>query len=145
MDPTFADQEGILTNIISVKFEPLKRGDVVVFVAPIDKEKDFIKRIIGLPGESVSIKNGDVYINGLKFDESSYLSSDVKTFGGSFLRENIPVVVPPDNYFVMGDNRPYSSDSREWGFVNKSAVIGKSWIVYWPINKIEVIRNPLKN
>lgn len=144
MDPTFADQEGVLTNIIALKLSGIKRGDVVVFVYPFDKEKDFIKRIIGLPGESVMVKGGYVYINGNKLDESSYLSSDVLTTGGAYLREGIPMTVTSDNYFVMGDNRSYSSDSREWGFVRKEAVIGKSWIVYWPPQKLRIVKDPQK-
>lgn len=142
MDPTFADQEGVLTNIITLRLSGIKRGDVVVFVYPLDKEKDFIKRIIGLPGESVMVKGGYVYVNDKKLDESPYLSSDVVTTGGAFLREGMPVTVPSDSYFVMGDNRPYSSDSREWGFVKRDAIIGKSWIVYWPPNEIKVVKDP---
>ncbi len=145
MFPTFDNNEGILTNLITLRLSQIERGDVVVFTAPIDKEKDFIKRVIGLPGETVMIKEGSVYINGNKFDESSYLNPDVKTYGGAFLKEAVPVTVPQDNYFVMGDNRPYSSDSREWGFVTKGGMIGKSWIVYWPPNKISIITNPLKH
>ncbi len=145
MYPTFDDKEGILTNLITLRISPIRRGDIIVFnaIAANQPEKDFIKRVIGLPGETVMIKAGDVYLNGNKFDQSAFLKDDVKTFGGSFLHEATPVTVPTDSYFVMGDNRPYSSDSREWGFVTKSAIIGESWIVYWPPNKISVINNPL--
>ncbi len=141
MFPTFKDQEYILTNLVGLRFEQLKRGDVIVFKAPKEAEKDFIKRVIGLPGDMVMLKNGDVYVNDKKLDENTYLH-EVKTYGGGFLREGESVTVPANQYFVMGDNRPYSSDSREWGFVPKSAVIGKSFFVYWPIGKTRLIKNP---
>lgn len=142
MFPNFHDGEYVLTNLISLRFENLKRGDVVVFSAPPDPEKDFIKRVIGLPGDSVTLKDGDVYINGQKLDESVYLSSDVKTYGGSFLKEGDTYTVPVGNYIVMGDNRPYSSDSREWGPVKFSLIIGKSFFVYWPPSTSHIVKNP---
>jgi len=142
MYPTFFDKEYILTNIITLKFNKLNQGDVVVFKAPNDPEKDYIKRVIGLPGDIVMIKNGDVYVNERLLDQSAFLNPSVKTYGGSFLREDIAVTVPSDSYFVMGDNRSGSSDSREWGFVGIKSIIGKSFFTYWPLNKMEVIKNP---
>ena len=142
MFPTFHNKEYILTNLITLRFENPHKGDVIVFKAPTDKEKDFIKRVIGTEGDSIAIKDGLVYVNGAKLDESEYLSSDVKTYGGSFLREDQPVTVPIGEYFVMGDNRPYSSDSREWGFLKQKDIIGKSFFVYWPINTMRPIENP---
>ncbi len=144
MVPTFSDKQYILTNIVILRFAKLEIGDVIVFKAPPDPEKDYIKRIIGTPGDTVSIKNGDVYINGKILDQSKFLSQSVKTYGGSYLRENTLVTVPIDSYFVMGDNRGGSSDSREWGFVPAKSIIGKSFFVYWPLNKMEVIKNPYK-
>lgn len=142
MDPTFNDGEYVLTNLIALKLEDLKRGDVVVFKAPNEEEKDFIKRVIGLPGDAVLLENGNFYINGELLDESAYLSSTVRTQGQSFLREGQPVTVPPEEYFVSGDNRPYSSDSRDFGFVKKSLMIGKSLFVYWPPTKMRLVENP---
>lgn len=142
MFPTFKNGEYILTNLITLRFDDPKKGDVIVFKSPTDEEKDFIKRVIGVPGDSVYLKEGFVYVNGDKIDESAYLGSDVRTYGGGFLKESEPVTVPPDSYIVMGDNRPFSSDSREWGFLKKSAVIGKSFFVYWPANKMRIVTNP---
>lgn len=146
MYPTFKNKEYILTNLIVLRYEDPKRGDVIVFKAPTDKEKDFIKRVIGLPGNSVMLKDGFVYINGAKLDESAYLASDVRTYGGATLHEGEPFIVPPDKYIVMGDNRPYSSDSREWGLLKKSEVIGKSFFVYWgdnnPLEHLRLVKNP---
>ncbi len=142
MFPTFKNKEYILTNLITLRFNELKRGDVIVFKAPTDHDKDFIKRVIGLPGDSVSLKGGFVYVNGNKLDESPYLNSDVRTYGGSFMKEEVPVSVPIGDYLVMGDNRPFSSDSREWGFLKKTEVIGKSFFVYWPVNVVRIVKNP---
>lgn len=142
MFPTFFDKQYILTNIITLRFNKLKQGDVVVFQAPSDLEKDYIKRVIGIPGDTVMILNGDVYVNGTLLNQSAYLKPTVKTYGGSFLREGIPVTVLPDSYFVLGDNRSGSSDSREWGFVPIKLIIGKSSFAYWPLDKMGTIKNP---
>lgn len=142
MYPTFKDKEYILTNLIGLRFGPPHRGDVIVFKAPTDNEKDFIKRVIGEPGDTISVKDGFVYVNGELFDESAYLASDVRTYGGSSLKDGESVVVPEGNYFVMGDNRSYSSDSREWGLLPKNDIIGISFFVYWPVNTMRVVSNP---
>jgi signal peptidase I len=142
MFPTFKNGEYILTNLISLRLGKPERGDVIVFVAPVDHEKDFIKRVIGLPGDSVMLHQGFVYLNGKKLDESAYLGPNVRTYGGSFMKEDTPVTVPTGEYIVMGDNRPYSSDSREWGLLTRGAIIGKSFFVYWPINTMRLVKNP---
>lgn len=142
MYPNFKDKQYVLTNLISLRFGNPKLGDVVVFKAPNDAEKDYIKRIIGVPGDNISLKDGHVYINGQKFDESSFLNSSVKTYTGAFLSEGQEVIVPQDSFFVMGDNRPYSSDSREFGFVSKSELIGISTFIYWPISDMQLVKNP---
>ncbi len=145
MFPTFKNKEFILTNLIGLRFNDPKRGDVIVFHAPLDPEKDYIKRIMGIPGDTVSIKDGLVYVNDVKVDESPYLKSDVKTYGGSFIKESAPpVTVPVGDYIVMGDNRPASSDSREWGFLPKDKIIGESLFVYWPVNAMRVVKNPFQ-
>ena len=140
MFPNYHNGEYILTNLLTLKIGQPKRGEVIVFQAPVDNEKDFIKRVIGLPGDKVMITNGTVFVNGLKLDESEYLPADYKTYGGNFLNEGKEVVVPPNNYFVLGDNRNFSSDSREWGFVPKGKLIGKSFFVYWPLNRMGLVK-----
>lgn len=142
MYPTFHDGEMVLTNLISLKMGLPQRGDVVVLQAPDDPEKDYIKRVVGLPGDTVMISSGDFYVNNKKFDESAYLASDVKTTGGAFLSENQPVVVPPRQYFVVGDNRSNSKDSRALGFIKQEAIIGKSFFVYWPPTRMRFLSNP---
>lgn len=152
MYPTFHDGQYILTNLIGyqevfgMKFKSgnPKRGDVIVFIAPTNKEKDYIKRVLGLPGDTVSISNGDVYLNAKKFDESAYLKSEVKTYGQNFLHEGESVVVPKEQYFVMGDNRPFSADSRDFGFIKKDAIVGLSYFLYWPISDMKLVKNPFE-
>ncbi|MBI3985160.1 MAG: signal peptidase I [Candidatus Levybacteria bacterium] len=143
MYPNFYDKEYVLTNLIVLRFKEPKLGDVVVFKAPPEPEKDYIKRVIGIPGDTVSIKDGKVFLNSKLFDESKYLDESVRTLPGAFLQEGETVTVPDGEYFVMGDNRGASSDSREWGFVKKTEIIGESLFVYLPINKARFVENPL--
>ena len=153
MFPNFHDGEYVITNLIGFEdikvyhasFGSLKLGDVVVFNAPPatqNTDKDYIKRVIGVPGDTVALKDGNVYLNEKLLDESAYLKSDVKTYGSAFLKDGDKVKVPQGQYFVMGDNRMYSSDSREWGFITRDEVVGGSLFVYWPITQIRFIKNP---
>lgn len=142
MYPTFHDKEYILTNLISLRFEDPKQGDVIVFRSPTDPDKEFVKRVIGVPGSTVELRDGYVYVNNELLDESSYLDESVRTYGGSFLKDGDLVTVPEDQFLVIGDNRPASSDSREWGFLKKRSITGKSFLVYWPISKFHVVKNP---
>lgn len=144
MYPNFYNDSFVLTNIIGLKFQEPKLGDVIVFKAPPDPEKAFIKRVIGIPGDTLMLKNGSVYLNGTLLDESAYLKSTVKTNPGAFLKEDEQLKVPPGEYFVMGDNRPFSSDSREWGFVKQDAITGFSFFVYWPPQEAKLIKNPYR-
>ncbi len=145
MFPNFQDRSYVLTSIISLHFQNPRLGDVIVFKAPPDPEKSFIKRVIGTPGDSIMLENGSVFLNGKLLNESAYLKSSVKTYGESFLKDGITIRVPQNEYFVMGDNREESSDSREWGFVEKDAIEGYSFFVYWPINDMKFIKNPYGN
>lgn len=131
MSPNYIDREYVLTRIVNTHIYSPKRGDVIIVHSPTDPEKDFIKRVIGLPGESVMVQNGDIYINNQKLDESKYISQSVKTYAGAFLHEGQPVIVPQDMYFVLGDNRSNSSDSREWGFLKKNAIVSTALFCYF--------------
>lgn len=142
MDPTYKDKEYILTSLISLKFSDPIKGDVIVFKSPTDPDKDFIKRVMATAGDTIYLKEGFVYVNNIKVDESKYLADDVRTYGGSFLNEDVPVKVPENSFIVMGDNRSSSSDSREWGFLEKDKIIGNSIFVYWPIANSRIISNP---
>ena len=134
MFPNFKDGDFIITDKLTYKFGEPKRGDVVVFKNPRDESEDFIKRIMGLPGDRIKVENGHVYINGKMVNEG-FLKSDVITPGGSFMHEVQEIVVQPGEYIAMGDNRQHSSDSREWGFVTKKEIIGRVFLRYWPANQ----------
>lgn len=145
MIPNFANNDYVLTNLISLNFQNPELGDVIVFKAPRDTEKAFIKRVIGTPGDKITLENGSIYLNEVLLNEEQYLEKVEKTQPGSFLAEGQTIIVPKDHYFVLGDNRNFSSDSREWGFVNKKLITGFSFFVYWPIDKMGIIKNPYDN
>ncbi len=141
MEPNFHNGEFILTNKVLYKFRPPQRGDVVIFKSPPNKEIDYIKRIIGLPGDTVSVQNDAMYVNGQKVDEP-YLAPDTPIFGGAYLAEGQSIVVPPDSYFMMGDNRAHSSDSREFGPINQTDFIGTAIFRYWPFSQMGTLHHP---
>jgi len=142
MYPTFKDKQFLLSNLLDVRMDKYKRGDVVVFHSPTEADKLFIKRVIGLPGDQIGVHDGKVYFNGELLDESVYLGSEVVTTGGAFLLEGEEKIVPEGTIFVMGDNRPYSSDSREWGFLDKRKVVGRSMVRIFPFSTFHLIHNP---
>lgn len=139
MEPNFPDGEYLLTDKLSYRLHEPERGDVVVFKAPGASGEEFIKRIIGLPQEEISIKTGKVYINGKKLTET-YLSENVMTETGAFVEEGGKAAVPSDHYFVLGDNRSSSSDSRVWGFVRKDKITGRAWVIYWPPPEVGLVK-----
>lgn len=144
MDNTFKSGDYILTSKISYKFEQPKRGDIVVFKSPKNPDIDFIKRIIGLPGNHVKIQNGDVVVDGAALDEK-YITARTGLMENGFMREGVEVVVPEGYIFVMGDNRPRSSDSREFGFIPEADIIGRVFYRYFPPQKMGFIKNPYTN
>ncbi|MBI1864034.1 signal peptidase I [Candidatus Woesebacteria bacterium] len=144
MEPDFHDGEFLLTDKVTYRFGEPKRGDVVVFKAPPDDSDEFIKRIIGIPGDTIDIKGGKVILNGKEISEP-YLTSDTFTSSGVFAKEDVPFTVPTDFYFVMGDNREHSFDGRSFGLINKSKITGRAWVIYWPVSKMGVIKNPLSS
>jgi len=133
MEPRLEPQDRILVNKFVYYFSGVKRGDIVVFWFPEDNTKSFIKRVIGLPGETVEVRSGVVYLNGEKLSEP-YLA-------GEFDNDSYPLqVVPPDHYFVLGDHRNSSNDSRDWGFVPEPNIFGEAVFRYWPLSKLGLIR-----
>jgi len=138
MYPTFVDKELLITNKLVYKIRPPKRGEVVIFKSPANKEIDYIKRVIALPGETLVLKNSKYYINGVELAEP-YLGSDVYTSGGTFLKEGEEITIPEGAYFLSGDNRPHSSDSREFGPIALTDFIGRALFRYWPANKFYII------
>lgn len=135
MTPAYGDGTYLMTKPFDEKKMVINRGDVIVFKAPPSPEKDFIKRVIALPGETIMIQNDEVLVNGQKLDESEYVGQDMQTYTGTFLQEGQSLSVPAGQYFVMGDNRPFSSDSREWGYVPQENIVSKVSFCYWNCDK----------
>ena len=140
MSPNYPDSEYLLTEKVSYYKNSPKRGDVVVFTPPVSTD-DYIKRIIGLPGENVSIKDGKIYINSELLKED-YLVNDVYTQSGSFLQEGQSYKVADGEFFVMGDNRAHSYDSRSFGPIKKKVISGKAWVIYWPVGLAGAVSSP---
>lgn len=122
-------------------FRMPERGDVIVLEFPRDVSKDYIKRVIGLPGETVEVRDGVVYINNEPLDEPYLQGMLTNCSPGSACAQG-PIVVPPDSIFVMGDNRSNSSDSREWGVLPLQHVIGQAWLLYYPVQDWGIIDHP---
>ncbi|MBN1263349.1 MAG: signal peptidase I [Candidatus Pacebacteria bacterium] len=139
MLPNFEHGQFLITDKITYRLKEPSRGDVVVFKAPVDTRFDYIKRIIGLPGEEIKIQNNQIFINGQKLEEI-YLPESFVTRAGQLFKNNQSFTLEPDQYLVMGDNREHSSDSREWGPVPKENLVGRVWLRYWPLNKIGKIK-----
>lgn len=136
MAPLLSDQERIFINKFVYRFEPIHRDDVIVFWYPLDRSESFIKRVIGLPGDTIEIREGDLYINGKKVNEP-YVPKryfDDSSYG--------PVTIPSDEYFVMGDHRDSSNDSRIFGPVARKYIYGKAVFAYWPFRRFGEISAP---
>jgi signal peptidase I len=133
MEPSLHNQELILVDKWTYLFRPPARGDVIVFIAPPQPSQDYIKRVIGLPGDKITIQNTTVIVDGVTLNET-YV--DPNNQGNIYNYKPIQnMVVPSNDYFVMGDNRKGSSDSRDWGFVPKKNIIGRAALVYWPLQQ----------
>ena len=139
MHPTFESGDYLVINEIGYRISDPKRGDVVVFRPPQDNTRQFyIKRIIGLPGESVKVEEGKVFVGK---DESS-LSEIQENYIDGLTLGNKSIALGEDEYFVLGDNRNASSDSRSWGALPKENIVGRAWIKAWPVPKFEVVKRP---
>lgn len=146
MDPNFFDGDYLIIDEISYRFNEPERGDVIIFRYPLDPSQFFIKRIIGLPGETVRIESGKIFIynedvipsgqeslfKGIVLDESEYLAD-------SYTPGNLEMTLGPNEYFVLGDNRRASSDSRKWGGLDRKYITGRAWIRTWPFNRVSII------
>lgn len=127
MEPSLQDGNFLLVNRLAYNDDLPARGEVIVFTNPSDTDIDFIKRVIGLPGDTIEVNNGTLYLNNQIIDESYILSQS--------LRNTSPVVVPEGHVFVLGDNRNVSSDSRTWGPLDIDEILGKPILIYWPPNQ----------
>jgi signal peptidase I len=134
MMPGLEDQERIFVNKFVYRWEPIQRGDIVVFRYPRDTSKSYIKRVIGVAGDRVRIENGQVYVNDQAVDED-YVPSEYAD-----ARSYAEVTVPAHSYFVLGDHRTMSNDSRDFGPVNERFIYGKAVFGYWPMEKLGRLR-----
>ena len=131
MMPTLNISDRIITNKFIYNFTDIKRGDVVVFNPPIESKSPFVKRVIGLPNETISVNNGVVYIDNEPLEESYISAPPINNFS--------PYKIPDNNYFLMGDNRNSSNDSRFWGTVSIDDIIGKAEFIYYPISDMKML------
>ena len=148
MEPTLQIGDRILVNKLSYHLHGVDRGDIVVFARPPTENcggptvNDLVKRVIGLPGDIISLSGGYVYIDGKRLDESWLPAAEqgVTVAGPPGNTSNLahPYRVPPDNYFVMGDNRTDSCDSRYWGPINRSLIVGKVELRVWPLSSLHI-------
>ncbi len=137
MMPTLENRERMIVNKLSYVFGEPKRFDIIVFHAP--EQKDYIKRIIGLPGEHIEYKDDILYVNGIPYHEP-YLEEYKKQLMGGTLTESFSVTVPEGHLFVMGDNRRESKDSRHIGPIPIESVLGKTTLIYWPLEDFQFIK-----
>jgi signal peptidase I len=138
MKPTFMEEDKIFVDKLSYRFHAPERGDIIVFKYPLDRKKDFVKRLAGLPGESLEIRKGVLIVNGKPmtdppFSKNTYYNVEDWKFGksGQIIR------VPDGEYFALGDNSAHSADSRQWGFVPKKDLVGKAFMIWWPPKRIK--------
>ncbi len=134
MMPGLDDQERIFINKFVYRLESIQRGDIVVFRYPRDPSKSYIKRVIGMPGDEIHIQSGQVFVNGKPLRED-YVPEDFADF-----RSYPDTIVPPHSYFVLGDHRSMSNDSRDFGPVDQRFISGKAVFVYWPVDKLGTVR-----
>ena len=137
MEPTLMRGDRILVNRFIYRFKKPERWDVIVFKYPLDPKKPFIKRLVTKEGEQVSISSGRVFIDGQALD-NPYLSEYYYN-RGDYGRQGLKINVPEDKFFVLGDNSFNSKDSRYWGFVSKKDLVGKAFLIYWPLNRIRIL------
>ena len=134
MMPGLEDQERIFVNKFVYRWEPIQRGDIIVFRYPRDTSKSYIKRVIGIAGDHIRIESGEVFANGGALDED-YVPNDYED-----ARSYGEIVVPANSFFVLGDHRSMSNDSRDFGSVNERYIYGKAVFGYWPMEKLGRLR-----
>lgn len=138
MSPSFENGEYLIVDEFSYHFHEPQRGEVIIFRYPYDPSKFFIKRIIGLPREKLEIKNGKTMIFNETFLEGITLEEGYVIHNENYIMNDLSIDLGPSEYFVMGDNRPMSSDSRTWGTLNRDFIVGRAWIRLWPFQKANI-------
>lgn len=142
MRPNLMEGDRIFVDKVTYRFKEPERGDIIVFKYPLDRKKDFVKRLVAYGRETVEIRDGQLYVNGEKLEKPPsitgrfYYNRDDWDFG----KRGQVVTVPSDFLFVLGDNSAQSSDSRNWGFVSRKDIIGRAVVIWWPPQRIRLIR-----
>ena len=139
MDPNFLDGDYLIIDEISYRLNEPKRSDVIIFRYPLDPSQFFIKRVIGLPGETVKIEDGKVFIYSIETSDERIILDESAYLEDSYTPGNLEITLEEDEYFVLGDNRMASSDSRKWGELDEKYIIGRAWIRAWPFNRTEIL------
>lgn len=134
MRPTLKPGEFLLVNKLAYRVGEIGHGDIIVFHYPLNPQEDYIKRVIGVPGDEVIVRGGEVFVNGQRLEEDYIMAPP--GYEDSW-------VVPEDEVFVLGDNRNQSSDSHSWGFVPFQNIVGRAMVVYWPLNEAKVLSQPV--
>lgn len=137
MYPTLHNKEKIISEKISGKISAIERGDILVFRHPERPDQYLIKRVVGLPNEKFEIKDGHILINDEKLPEP-YLEEE-NTYGGEKIHTSINIIVPENEYVLLGDNRLNSTDSRKWGTIKEENIVGKAFVVFAPLNRMRII------
>lgn len=138
MEPNFYEGQFLLADKVSYRFKEPKRGDVIIF--KFDDTHDYIKRVIGISGDSVEVRDGSVFVNGTRLSEE-YLPDGLETAGGNYMTPGREEIVPEGTVFALGDNRPHSSDSRNFGMIEYEKIKGRAVFRYWPLNEMTLIPN----
>lgn len=141
MKPTFMEEDKIFVDKLSYRFHAPQRGDIIVFKYPLDRKKDFVKRLAGLPGDTLEIHKGMLIVNGKPmtdppFSSNTYYNVEDWQFGKSGEK----IHVPDGQYFALGDNSAHSADSRQWGFVPRKDLVGKAFMIWWPPSRIKLAK-----
>ncbi len=144
MEPTLHTKERLIINKFIYRFREVERGDIVVLQSPHNPDVDYIKRVIGLPGDKIRIENGRVYVNN-EIIPDLFTTAETRLWEGGRFEEGKTYPVPAESLFVLGDNRPRSSDSREFGFVPLDSIVGKAVLRFYPPEKFGFIENPLSD
>ncbi|MBN3038706.1 MAG: signal peptidase I [Candidatus Omnitrophica bacterium] len=140
MEPTLVPGDKIFVNRFIYRFQKPQRGDVIVFRYPENPRRDFIKRLVATGTETVEIEEGKIRINGESVDEPEIFQNIYYYNRGSYGAVNAQITVPEEHYFVLGDNSASSRDSRYWGFVPRKYLLGKAFVIWWPISRWGLIR-----
>ncbi len=141
MKPTFMEEDKIFVDKLSYRFHSPERGDIIVFKYPVDPKKDFVKRLAGLPGDALEIRNGVLIVNGKPITEPPFSKNHYYNFEDwQYGKSGLVIRVPEGQYFALGDNSAHSADSRQWGFVPKKNLVGKAFMIWWPPQRIKLAK-----